>query len=72
MNRKEIHVFAVNWNLKFANPDTTPYELLGDNSFPDSCFAFNFKMDCGEAFIERHSEDAFNKGRRASKDCCKH
>lgn len=61
MNRKQVHAFAANWSMKFANPDTTPYELLDDQNFPDSCFSFGFKMDCGEMFMEKYSSEALNK-----------
>lgn len=53
--------------MKFANPETKPFELLDDETFPNDCFDFGFKMDCGEAFIERYSDGAFREVKELQK-----
>lgn len=52
-----INDFAVEYYNLYADPKTKEREV--EDGFADICFAFGFKMDCGNAFIEIYSEEAF-------------
>ena len=54
---EKIHEFAITYYNLYENPDTNEREV--EDGFADICFAFGFKMDCGNAFIEIYSEEAF-------------
>ena len=54
---QKLHEFAIRYYVLYENPDTTEREV--EDGFADICFAFGFKMDCGNAFIEIYSEEAF-------------
>lgn len=66
-DNKMIHEFAVLWFSKFRDTKTTGYDLAEDPSFADTCFSFDFKMDCGEAFIASYSPNTFNDYRELDK-----
>lgn len=56
----KIQKFARDWLSKFRDLKLTGRDLAEDTSFAEACFSFNFKMDCGEAFIANFSTEAFN------------
>ena len=64
---KVIHEFAVEWFSKFRDAKTTRHELAEDSAFSDACFSFDFKMDCGEAFIATYSQNEFHDYRELDK-----
>ena len=64
---KVIHEFAVEWFSKFRDAKTTGHDLAEDSAFSDACFSFNFKMDCGEAFIATYSHNEFHDYRELDK-----
>lgn len=66
-DNKIIHEFAVEWFCKFRDAKTTGYDLAENPTFADSCFSFDFKMDCGEAFITAYSQNEFHDYRELDK-----
>lgn len=50
-DNRRIHNFSVEWFCKFRDDKTTGHDLDEDSAFDNACFPFDFKMDCGEAFI---------------------
>ena len=54
---QKLHEFAIRYYVLYENPDTTEREV--EDGFADICFSFEFEMDCGNAFIETYSEEAF-------------
>lgn len=66
-NSKMIHKFAVEWLFKFKDIKATGHDLAENAAFADACFSFEFKMDCGKAFIAEYSQDPFNDFRDLDK-----
>lgn len=54
---QKLHEFAIMYHALYENPKTDEIEV--EDGFADKCFSFGFEMDCGKAFIEIFSEDAF-------------
>ena len=66
-DNKMIHEFAILWFRKFIDKKSTGCNLAGDSAFADACLSFDFKMDCGEAFITAYSSETFNDYRELDK-----
>ena len=52
---KQVYDFAVKWCDKFCDQKINYRELI-DHHMADDCNALGFKMDCGNAFIERYGK----------------
>lgn len=55
--KQDINRFAKKWLEKYQDKRTSENEL--EELFSRDCFALGFTMDCGESFIARYGNDAF-------------
>ena len=54
---KQIIEFANKWIEKFQDERNGYVDLIDDPSFPDTCFALKFDMDCGHGFCKKYRVD---------------
>ncbi|MBR1730353.1 MAG: hypothetical protein IJ728_12620 [Selenomonadaceae bacterium] len=58
---EDIHKFALKYYNMYTNPNAKEEDFFDGRKFIDECLELNFKMDCGESFIEKYSAEIFNE-----------
>ena len=57
MDMRKLHQFAEDYYRLYRDPDTTDRDV--EMGFSEKCFDLGLEMDCGHAFIDHYSDDAF-------------
>ena len=56
---RRINELASKYLKLYIDENTSKYDVEDDSSFANECFELGFKMDCGEEFISKYSNEAF-------------